>query len=313
MTMPPPIAPAPAPLESLAFHRLAFARQRPQWWRGLITAVVGIALYIAMLLMIIVPLGIVAAVTPGALAEVDHLLRTSAYFDLDRPWLFLALVVPLILMIPALLAASRMIEGRGIGLLSSVVWRLRWGWLGRMLLLALAVFAVYFAVSFALAAVTGQSIEFRADHPGIPLMLGMVIVLIPFQAAAEEYVFRGFLMQLIGRWLKHPAFAILLPVPLFVFGHIYDVWGMLSVAVFAVIAGWLAWRTGGLEASIALHVVNNALIFLLGTFSLVDANASEGAPLDVLFTAVALVAFAYLADRMARRRGIARVLEPTIH
>ncbi len=310
MTIPPPIAAAHAPLESLAFHRLSFARQRPQWWRGLVTGAVGIALYIALLLVIIVPLGIVAAVTPGALAELEHLLLSSAYFDLDRPWLFLALVVPLILMIPALLLASRMVEGRGVGLLSSVAWRLRWGWLARMLLLALVVFAGYFAVSFAFAAATGQSIEFRADHPAIPLMLGLVIVLIPLQAAAEEYVFRGYLMQLIGRWLKHPAFAILLPVPLFVFGHIYDVWGMLSVGVFAVVAGWLAWRTGGLEASIALHIVNNALIFVFGAFSLVDANASQGTPLDLLTTTVTLVVFASIADRSAKRRGIARLLEP---
>ncbi|MGW8484540.1 CPBP family intramembrane glutamic endopeptidase [Microbacterium sp. NPDC055903] len=300
----------PAAAESLAFHRLSFARPRPAWWRGLVTGVVGIALYFAMILLLVVPLGVVAALNPAVLSALDDLLFTTAYFDLDRPWLFVALVLPLILMIPALLLASRMIEGRGVGLLSSVVGRIRWGWLGRTTLLALAVFAVYFAVTLAVAALTGQRFEFRADHPGIPLLLALVVLLIPFQAAAEEYVFRGYLMQLIGRWLKHPAFAILLPVPLFVFGHLYDVWGMLSVGVFAVVAAWLAWRTGGLEASIALHIVNNALIFGLGAFSLVDANASEGTPLDVLLTAVTLVAFALVVDRWARRRGIARALEP---
>jgi hypothetical protein len=61
----------------------------------------------------------------------------------------------------------------------------------------------------------------------------------------------------IGRWLRHPAFAILLPVPLFVLGHGYDLLGQIGVGLFAVAAGWLTWRTGGLEAAIALHVVNN--------------------------------------------------------
>jgi hypothetical protein len=46
----------------------------------------------------------------------------------------------------------------------------------------------------------------------------VILLLVPLQAAAEEYIFRGYLMQSIGRWLRHPAFAILLPVPLFVLG-----------------------------------------------------------------------------------------------
>jgi membrane protease YdiL (CAAX protease family) len=300
----------PAPLESLAFHRLALARPRAAWWHPLLTGVVGVGLYIVMLLMVFVPLGISTAFVPGGMAMLDELLLTTTYFDLDRPWLLLVLVVPLILMLPALLLASRMVQGRGVGLLSSVWWRLRWGWLRRMLLLAVAVFAVYFLVLFVLASAMGQQFDFRADHPGIPLMIVLVVALIPLQATAEEYVFRGYLMQLIGRWLKHPAFAILLPVPLFVFGHIYDVWGMLNVGIFAVIAAWLTWRTGGLEAAIALHIVNNGLIFLLGSFSLVDANATEGTPLDLLLTTLTLVVFAVLSVRSAQRRGVARRLDP---
>ncbi len=85
-------------------------------------------------------------------------------------------------------------------------------------------------------------------------------------------------MQLVGSWLRHPAFAILLPVPLFVLGHGYDVWGAASVGLFAVVAAWLTWRTGGLEAAISLHIVNNLLIFLLGSVAVVDANATSARP-----------------------------------
>jgi hypothetical protein len=100
----------------------------------------------------------------------------------------------------------------------------------------------------------------------------VVLLLVPVQAAAEEYIFRGYLMQSIGRWLRHPAFAILLPVPLFVLGHGYDLLGQIGVGLFAVAAGWLTWRTGGLEAAIALHVVNNLSAFLL---SLVGSSPTE--------------------------------------
>lgn len=309
-------APAPADdltpahgAERIAYHRLAHLRPRYRWWRMLLTGLVGIALYVAMMLLLVVPLVIVSILVPGGGAEMQVLLTTGQYFDLDRPWLLIALVLPLILMIPALLLASRIVEGRGVGLLSSVTGRLRMGWLGRSLLLALAVFVVYFAVVLGWSAATGEAVVPDFSHPGVWVMVLLVLVLIPFQAAAEEYVFRGYLMQLVGSWLRHPAFAILLPVPLFVLGHGYDVWGAASVGVFAIVAAWLTWRTGGLEAAISLHIVNNVLIFLLGSIDLVDANATSGTPVDLLASTLAMVVYALLADRWARRLGLARTAE----
>lgn len=301
------IAPAAPPrAEQVPYHRLAHLRPRYRWWRMLVTGVVGVALYVAILLLLLVPLIVASLFVPEWGAEMQVLLTTVQYFDLDRPWLFLALVLPLILMIPALLLASRIVEGRGVGLLSSVTGRLRMGWLGRSLLLALAVFVVYFALVLGGAAATGEAIIVDFSHPALWVMVLLVLLLIPLQAAAEEYVFRGYLMQLVGGWLRHPAFAILLPVPLFVLGHGYDIWGAASVGMFAIVAAWLTWRTGGLEAAISLHIVNNALIFLLGSVSLVDANATTGSPIDLLASTVAMVAYALIADRWAGRLGIAR-------
>ncbi|WP_334149905.1 CPBP family intramembrane glutamic endopeptidase [Microbacterium sp.] len=295
-----------AHVEEFAYHRLARLRPRYRWWRMLLTGLLGVAFFVVLLLLLVVPLGIASVLIPSWGAELQVLLTTMQYFDLDRPWLLVALVLPLILMIPALLAASRIVEGRGVGLLSSVTGRLRMGWLGKSLGLALAVFVAYFAVLLGLAAATGDAVVADFSHPRLWVMVALVLVLIPFQAAAEEYVFRGYLMQLVGGWLRHPAFAILLPVPLFVLGHGYDVWGAASVGVFAVVAAWLTWRTGGLEAAISLHIVNNVLIFLLGSVALVDANATSGAPIDLLASTAAMVVYALLADRWAQRLGIVR-------
>ena len=213
------------------------------------------------------------------------------------------LVVPLILMIPALLAASRIVQGRGVGMLWSVAGRIRWSLLGRTLVVAFVIMAAFFAASLGLDALRGEPIVFEATHPGIPAMLILVVLLVPFQAAAEEYVFRGYLMQLIGRWLRHPAFAILLPVPLFVLGHGYDIWGSLDIAAFAIIAGWLSWRTGGLEAAIAMHIANNVLIFVMASFSLVDGNATEGTPIGLVSSVIMMLVYVAI---VARRGGAER-------
>lgn len=297
---------APPGIEQIAYHRLARLRPRYRWWRMLLTGVVAFGIYVAILMLVVVPLVVVSVLVPSWGAELQVLLQTMQYFDLDRPWLLVALVLPLILMIPALLLASRIVGGRGVGLLSSVTGRLRMGWLGRSLVLAFTVFVVYFAVVLGWSAATGEAIVADFSHPGLWVMVLLVLLLIPLQAAAEEYVFRGYLMQLVGSWLRHPAFAILLPVPLFVLGHGYDVWGAASVGVFAIVAAWLTWRTGGLEAAISLHIVNNVLIFLLGSVALVDANATAGTPVDLLASTIAMVVYALVADRWARRLGVAR-------
>lgn len=306
-------APASAPhhdarpsAEQVAFHRLARLRPRYRWWRMLLTGLLGIAFYVVLMLVLIVPLGISAALNPAWGVEVQMLLMTTEYFDLDRPWFLVALVLPLILMIPALLLASRIVEGRGVGLLSSVAGRLRMGWLGRSILLAFVVFAISFGLLIGWSAATGEGMAADFSHPNLWVMVVLVLLLIPFQAAAEEYVFRGYLMQLVGGWLRHPAFAILLPIPLFVLGHGYDVWGAASVGVFAAVAAWLTWRTGGLEAAIGLHIANNVCIFLLGSVGMVDANATSGTPIDLLTSTVTMVVFALLADLWARRLGVVR-------
>ncbi|MDT0158550.1 type II CAAX endopeptidase family protein [Microbacterium sp. ARD32] len=294
--------------DALAFHRLDRARSRPlRWWRPLLVAVVAVALYLVMLIAIFVPFVILSLIMPEPTPAMEALARGEVPgFDVADPTGFLLLVVPLILMIPALLAASRMVGGRGAGLLLSVAGRLRWGWLGRSLLAAVAVYAVQTALSLLLEVASGGSVAVDLSQPGLLLMLVLIVLLVPLQSAAEEYVFRGFLMQAIGTWLRHPLFPILLPIPLFVFGHLYDVWGLLSVAVFAVTAAWLVWRTGGLEAAIALHAVNNVSAFGLEALGLADANATTGTPMDVIITAVTMAVYVAIIEGMQRRSGLMR-------
>nr|WP_231369320.1 CPBP family intramembrane glutamic endopeptidase [Frigoribacterium sp. CG_9.8] len=135
----------------------------------------------------------------------------------------------------------------------------------------------------------------------------VAVLFVPLQATAEEFVFRGYLAQMIGGWLKHPLFAILLPVPLFAIGHQYDVWGMIDVSAFAVVAGWLVWRTGGLEAAIVAHVINNTVIFIIGAFGLVDVNSTTGSGLSVVISVLTLALYAWLVMRSAKRFGLERM------
>src|SRR6185369_12363243 len=93
----------------------------------------------------------------------------------------------------------------------------------------------------------------------------MLLVLIPLQAAAEEYAFRGWLLQALGTYARSPWVAVAVQAVLFSAAHgLGTPWGFVDLVVFGGLAGWLTVRTGGLEAAIALHVVNNLTWMLLG-------------------------------------------------
>jgi membrane protease YdiL (CAAX protease family) len=284
-----------------AYHRLARSWEGYAWWKPLVTAVIGAAIYLVLSVM----LGAVSFALAFVFPEVfggflDKLVALD--IDMSDPRILAFTLGSIALLLPSVLLATLIMGPRPVGLLSSAAGHLRWGWLLRCVPLALAVYAVVFGLSFlVLDPALGAEPARASVGPSTVALIVLALLLTPVQATAEEYVFRGFLGQTIGGWLRHPAWAILLPVPLFAIGHQYDVWGMLDVSIFAVFAGWLTWRTGGLEAAIAAHVVNNTILFVLGALSLVDMNADTGSLYSLLTTLVIMVAYSALVVWQARR------------
>lgn len=306
----------PVPAGPLAFHRLAFKREHPQWWTPLVSGVLVVGLIIAITIVALVGILIPASISgSGSTIETPDVLGDLVMFDRDRPGMFALLMLSVIIMLPAALAASRIVQGRGLGFLTSVTGRMRWGWLGFTLLIATGFYILLHAISFIGQPFPSDGLAAAVQHRNFSLMLALVLVLVPLQCAAEEYVFRGLMMQAVGRWLKNPWWAILLPAPLFMAGHMYDIWGQLSVGFMAVIAGYLSWRTGGLEAAIALHIMNNVSIFLLEAFGLIDSSGPEAeGPGAISFLAVAVLELAYAAVVVwfAKRRQIQQFSSPII-
>ena len=182
---------------------------------------------------------------------------------------------------------------------------LRWSLLGRYLLLSLPVWVI--SVKVMALTSDGSMGDLLSDvewNQHVVMMLLATIVLVPFQAASEEIVFRGLAMNIIGSWLKHPAWAVLIPVPFFVYGHLYDLPGLVDVGIFAVIMGVLTLCTGGLEAGIAFHIVNNLFAFGLGILTGADLNARSSPTNETVISIAAPIAFACLVvlDMRGRRR-----------
>jgi uncharacterized protein len=252
----------PGAPEGLPFHLVQLSG-RPGWWRqalGILLMIAWLALFAALLVSI--PFAIWYAVqgkdvadSISALADSDNPTPTSlAYIDL-----VLATLVPVAILLTWLLHRVRP------QWLLSVAGRIRWRWL--MACVGAAVVALIATV------VVGAVLPQQCDSAGgqahltrtAVAYLVVIVVLTPFQAGGEEFMFRGYLIQAVG------ALSRTVWVPVLLTGLIFGIFHglgqplpvFLSRFAFGLVAGYLAIRTGGLEAGVAMHTLNNWLSLAL--------------------------------------------------
>ncbi|NIK57962.1 CPBP family intramembrane glutamic endopeptidase [Kribbella shirazensis] len=222
----------------------------------------------------------------------------------------LATNLTLIALIPLSILVARWLNRQTPGLLSSVVGRLRWRPLAWFALVAVVLELIAFAIiEFGdVPLATGERHGGPAASDAIAV-IAVTLLTSPIQAAAEEYYFRGYLLQAVGAFVKGWAVAVVVTALLFTAAH--GIWPWDSPALFVdrlafgLVGGLLAVRTGGLEASIAAHAANNVTTFVFAAMT-DTVGASLGvkdAPwplvtIDVLkFAAFGAVAL-WLARRM---------------
>lgn len=227
----------------------------------------------------------------------------------------LATNLSLIVLIPLSMLVAQKLNRQAPGLLSSVVGRLRWRPLAWFAAVAVLIELVMVGV------IQFGGVETLGDGQGgiAPDAAGVIAVTLltsSFQAAGEEYFYRGYLLQAVGALVRSSVIAVLVTTVLFTVAH--GVWPWESPALFldrfafGLVAGFLAVRTGGLEASITVHAANNVVTFVFAalTDSVGASLGADDAPwslvaLDVLKFAV----FGLVAYWLARRFKLATVCD----
>lgn len=242
-----------------------------RWWRPLLGTVLIVVVYVALS----AALGLLGVILAVGLGEPTTLSPGRVLFE--DPVLDLAFqLVAIALLIPVVLGAAWLVQRRPPGTLSSVAGRLRWRWLFRCVPLAvLAVVLGEAAQSLTLLA-TGESPGYGwAGWSNLLVPLLVILLLVPIQAAAEEYAFRGWVVQAFGAYLRNPWWGIIVSAAVFAAFHGYTDFGIAYTFGFGVLMGWVSVRTGGLEAAIALHAVNN-----VGAFGIAAVAGGLGSALE---------------------------------
>ena len=284
-----------------------------RWWKPLLCLMLVIALAFAMMCLAIVPV-IIAGLISGAPDLVEYTTRATTDIANLGPVGFIYLNLTLIVLIPASGLSIWIVHGIRPRFLSSVAGGIRWGWLLRCVAVLLPLWALYTALGVLVEPFTSP----RPDH-WIALLV-IVLVMTPLQAAGEEYFFRGWIMQNVGAWFARPMVglvaSLIVSAVAFSTAHLSpDPWILGTIASLAVASGLAAWKTGGLEAGIAMHGVNNMLTFfvvvIFGGWSQAFVGTQTTGTLMMLVMAVAVNGIALaLILWQARRVGLRSYYQP---
>ncbi|MDR7910107.1 CPBP family intramembrane glutamic endopeptidase [Bacillus velezensis] len=157
--------------------------------------------------------------------------------------------------------------------------------------------------------------EFHASR--FLLLLAAAVLLVPIQTSAEEFLFRGFLLQFAG---KLTANAVVLTVIIGgLFGALHfgnpemengALWAGIGYVTIGMIWTFITIKTGSLEMSLGGHAANNMFLFIFltedhsvyGGIPSIFTTAAGGYEIyDCISTLVINIIFVWLAFRFVKK------------
>jgi len=289
-----------------------FRTPRTRWWHGVIAWVLVAVFALVAMIALVVVYSLVLYLTGG-----EDALAASAELDMSDPFTVFIINLTLVALIPLALGAIAIAYPVKVRFLHSVEGRVRWGWLVRCLVTLTPLWLLYLGVG----AVLDGGVEVNLPDEW-PALLAMAVLMTPLQAAGEEYLFRGFVLVTVGSWFRNPIVGLVAScvVSGALFGAAHgspDPWILLALVGMAVACVYLSWRTGGLEAAIAIHVVNNVFAISLGILTgtvnegYIDETTTGSMDAALISLLVSFLAAALLLWQ-ARRAGITRTVPPAV-
>ncbi|HEY5981560.1 MAG TPA: CPBP family intramembrane glutamic endopeptidase [Microlunatus sp.] len=307
-----PVWKDPLPEPGTEYHRF-LRTPRNRWWKGVV-AILG---FVIGYLIINTVVGLVAIVFDVATGRSTWESFSSGAVEFT-PAIFLATNIGNALCIPLAMLLQWWIWGQPVRWLHSVAGVVRWRLLGRTAAVVVPFWLVYMCLS-AVAFPQASGITGPGNFTGESVaLLIIMLVTTPLQAAGEEYGARGLIMRSAGSWVASPVpgliIATIVPSLVFMAAHgAGDPWLNVYYFLFGAAMSLLVWRTGGLEAAVVVHAVNNmmafGLVILAGQEINLDRSAGTGGAFMLVPMAVLLIV-ALLLSLLAKRWKVQRTFQP---
>jgi membrane protease YdiL (CAAX protease family) len=289
-----------------------------QWWKPVVGILLMIILGAVVVPLLLMPvLAVAVALEGGSGPYVDRFLDSAA-LDSVTPASMLYLNLTLAALTLVAMGIVRFIHRLRPRWLSSVMPGMRWTFF--LACFGLAVVALI--CSLVVGALLPHDPNDLSGEPnqltGVLIATGIVILLTtPLQALGEEYAFRGYLMQAFGSLSRSRVIALLVTSALFALAHGTQNFPLFfDRFAFGLMAGLTVILVGGLEAGIALHILNNLVAFSFAILfgDLEGAlNVSEVSWWQLPVTVVQNGIYLLLVLLVARQMGLRNTTSPPAH
>ena len=276
-----------------------------RWFKPVFTGALFAAIYMVLTLAGIMAVRIWAGAAAGDTTGTDTMNKmmeiiSGGYdtMDMSDPLQSVLQLGSLAIAIPSLWLASLIVRDRPMSSYSSS----RGGWSRRVFWRCMPVAFIINGLPIIINDVIIEKGYQNFTVKFTVLSFILLTILGPLQCIAEEYIFRGFVMQTFGSWFRIPVIAVILQALIFAAGHPYNRIGQIAVAISGAAFALSAWFGRGLEVSAALHIVNNMTIFYLQGFGMttVSSDTSVSEMLIDLGIAVVYVAVIFWLSRKTR-------------
>ncbi len=236
------------------------------WWRYLLSAVVILFIWVfSSVLLELVLVGI--SLSNNGSLHIDP--NTNQIAGVDPLWTVTILLLSFLPLLVSLLLSVRFIHKRPATSLITPRLKIDWkriaiGFVGFGLLLVLACMVESFLYP--------GRYQFTFKPLDTLKFAPIILLLIPFQAASEELLFRGYIMQGIGLLTRRAWIPVVVSSLIFMLMHISNpeakVDTLLALGNYLALALLFALVTikdNQLELAIGMHIVNNVLVLLVNT------------------------------------------------
>jgi len=271
------------------------------WWRSLLGVLFGLSMFVLLTSIIsrVVTLLAWTVTTP----DIPYLQYYREAYAFARPSGMLAANLGIAMLIPICWLLMTMVHQVAPRWLTSVQPGVRW----RYLFVCLAIAVVALNGTLLLSALVSEPLDFQVQ-PAFWWFLLVIIFTSPIQAAAEELFFRGYLMQALGSLVRQPWFGVIVSSVVFALLHgTQNLPLFFARLAFGLLAAILVWRTGGLEAAIAAHIVNNVFAYVIASLTSSIATLRAIREIDWINAAWdvgGFAIFAVVAYLVARRMSL---------
>ncbi len=219
---------------------------------------------------LVVAMFIKSASDPDVINRLSTNPNDLGALGLGQDFGFFAMLFPFFIGLLAFVLLIRPLNGRDMKSVINGAGRFRWN---RFLISAL-VYGILSAAYFFIY-LKADPINFRLNNTSstlIPLIL-ISLLCIPFQAAFEEVVFRGYMMQGFAVLARNRWMPLIMTSLLFGLMHSFnpevEEFGFLTMmpqyVLFGLIFGIITILDDGIEAAIGAHAANNAFLCIMVT------------------------------------------------